>query len=636
MAAHSRWVSAVASSIALLFCPSSASLANDGGDGGDSLITAADIEREKPADLVELLRSRVGLDESNSVITMRGVKGIAIFVDGFASSMAELGALKPGQVERIEVLRGAASARFGAEAMGGAIAVTTRGVRNGMRGSFVQGLDSRGGRYSRLSGTAEMAAFGAALMLEDRDEEGFRSVPDSPFPYQVTVSDERGKTQLADGKLSWRGNDLELSLNLKRADNYSFFGRPWWYFDTRTDNARGQISWQWTADWRVDAAVGEQDYETAGVRDRGTGIDAAGLAPERWLTQTSRQREASLGVTYVAGEWQWQAGGNAIESSEHFGAADYASRHLLAGTDSLLRRYALFASLRAPLAQGQIELALRRDWQRYVSSRVVTDAAPPATGGGIVKSATSPKLALSWPLGTNRLRASLGSGFSPPQAWQLYHSDVGAGAVTLANPDLKPERSLTADIGIVHQGAGELAATVFATRWQDKIGMRIVDYGIPVVQQPQNTGRVAAHGVELQWSGKFGTDWSAAANYTHTRTRVVEDLADASLVGKELPDMPRHKANLALTFTGIAGVDARIKLRAVGPRFTDDANTVVDGRGYRWQKAGFAVLDLAATWRRSWWEFTLALDNALDRDYVSGFFWHQSPRLLRGELTMRF
>ena len=84
-----------------------------------SLITAADIAREKPADVMEMLRARVGLDVSNSVITMRGVKGIAVFVDGFASSSTEFSRLRPEQVEQIEILRGAASARFGAEAMGG-------------------------------------------------------------------------------------------------------------------------------------------------------------------------------------------------------------------------------------------------------------------------------------------------------------------------------------------------------------------------------------------------------------------------------------------------------------------------------------------------------------------------------------
>lgn len=48
------------------------------------------------------------------------------------------------------------------------------------------------------------------------------------------------------------------------------------------------------------------------------------------------------------------------------------------------------------------------------------------------------------------------------------------------------------------------------------------------------------------------------------------------------------------------------------------------------------MLDLATTWRRSWGEFTLALDNAFDKDYVKGFFWHGEPRTWRGELTLRF
>ena len=39
------------------------------------------VAQEKLSNLMEMLRSRVGLDENNSVITMRGVR-IAIFVDG--------------------------------------------------------------------------------------------------------------------------------------------------------------------------------------------------------------------------------------------------------------------------------------------------------------------------------------------------------------------------------------------------------------------------------------------------------------------------------------------------------------------------------------------------------------------------
>jgi outer membrane receptor protein involved in Fe transport len=612
--------------------------AEDGGGTDVSLITAADISREKPASLVELLKGRVGLDENNSVISMRGVKGIAILVDGFASSMSELAALKPEQVARIEVLRGAASARFGAEAMGGAIAVTTRAASDS-RASFVQGVDSRGGRFSRLAGAREADGFGWSLLAEDKVVEGFRTVPESPFPYQVTVTDERGKARTADGKLAWRGRDVDLSLNLKRSDDWSFLGRPAWYFDTRTDHARVQAAWRMRERLVLDASVGEERYESSGARDRGTGVDAQGLAPERWLTQDYRQREATVALAWAANDWQTRLGVNATELAENYGAFDYATRQRQAGTESLIRKEAVFASAEGALGPARLALGVRRDIQRYVSSSVF-DAGPPAATaneGGVVKSATSPKLVLSSPLGDYRLRGGIGTGFSPPQAWQLYHSDVGTGAVTLANPALQPEHSTTVDLALSRQlAAGDWSLTLFATRWRDKIGTRIVDYGTPVVQQPQNTGRVAAHGLELQGAWRLSSSWSASGNATWTHARVTEDLADPALVGKELPDTPRCKANLSLAYVGGDGFDARIKLRAVGPRFTDDANTVVDTQGFRWKKAGYAVLDLAAVWRRPDWEVKLALDNALDRDYVAGFFWHQEPRTLRGELTLHY
>jgi len=619
-----------------------ASLAHaEGRDETDaSLITAADIAREKPTDLVELLRSRVGLDENNGVITMRGVRGIAIFVDGFASSVTELRTLKPEQVERIEILRGAASARFGAEAMGGAIAVVTRGTHRSLHASAIQGYDSRNGRYTRLVGGREANGLGWSVLAEDKVNNGFRAVPDSPFPYQITVADERSKSRLLDGKLGWRGRDLEVSVNLKQSDNWSFFGRPNWVFDWRTGNARAQLSWIATDTMTLETSLGEESYGTSGVRDRGTGVDAAGLVPERWLTQSYRQREGTTALVWRNGERLVRAGVNMGELRENFANADFASRQPLLTAESLIRKQAVFVSAVAPVADGRLELGLRRDLHRYVSSNVF-DAGPPVRetqGGGAVKSATSPKLVFSWPVnGSYRLRGSIGTGFSPPAASQLYNGYASAGAVTLANPGLQPEKSTTVDLSLAHTGAvGDWGVTLFATRWQDKIATRIVSYGMPMVQQPQNVGEAAARGLELKWTQRLADDWSITANYTYMRTRIERDLADPTLVGKQLPDMPRHKANLTLAYEQGADFAVRAKLRTVGSAFTDEVNTVKDTRGYRWQKASYAVLDLSANWRWTNWEFFLALDNAFDRDYVTGFFWHGEPRMLRGELTLRF
>ena len=302
-----------------------------------SVITAADIAREKPSDVMELLRARVGLDVSNSVITMRGVKGIAVFVDGFASSSAEFSRLRPEQIEQIEILRGAASARFGAEAMGGAIAITTRSAHR-MHGALVQGFDSRRGRFTRVAGGGESDRLGWSLLAEDKVRNGFRTVPDSPFPYQITVADERGKSQLLDGRLGWRSRDLETSLNLKRNDGWSFFGRPNWAFDWRTDNVRAQMTWRVSNLLTAETSIGEERYETAGVRDRGTGTDAAGLAPQNRLTQHYRQREGTLALAWRGDDWNARTGLNFVDLVETYGNAEYATRAVTTAADSTIRK----------------------------------------------------------------------------------------------------------------------------------------------------------------------------------------------------------------------------------------------------------------------------------------------------------
>lgn len=151
--------------------------ADNGMNDRHVLITSADISREKPADLVELLRSRVGVDEHNGVISMRGVSGIAIYVDGFASSGTELRAIRPEQVESIEIFRGASSARFGAEAMEGAIAVTTldHGAGSSAHMALTQGLDCGLGHVTRFrTGKDEREGLSWSLLAERKWVHGYR------------------------------------------------------------------------------------------------------------------------------------------------------------------------------------------------------------------------------------------------------------------------------------------------------------------------------------------------------------------------------------------------------------------------------------------------------------------------------
>jgi outer membrane receptor for ferrienterochelin and colicin len=108
-------------------------------EGSFTLITAKEIAHMQPGKRFSLLRSRVGLDITGSSVTIRGV----VFVlDGFTVSMGEVKQVHPEQVSRIMIQRGAASAKYDAEAMGGALEITTFQAGKESKHSLDLGVDS--------------------------------------------------------------------------------------------------------------------------------------------------------------------------------------------------------------------------------------------------------------------------------------------------------------------------------------------------------------------------------------------------------------------------------------------------------------------------------------------------------------
>lgn len=610
-------------------------------DTNVTVITALDMEREKPADLIELLRSKVGLDDSGGTITMRGVRGIAIYVDGFASTMTDLRQIKPERVERIEILRGAASARFGADAMGGAIAVTTRKAAATRRLELVQGVNSSGSWYTRLSGAGGAAPASIGVMGERQLVQGYRRVPEAPYASQVTVEDERTDKQTLEARIGFRDEGREAQFQAKRFAFLTRYGRPNWWEDYDIDTLRFTSALKPSPATELGLSLGHEAYRDKGLRDRGTGTDATGLVPNRWLLSDGSKFEAEVTGAAKGGAGTLRFGLHYGQNADAYETRDYQS----GGTDFLLRAkmsntaaYFLYQS--GPWNGVSLDLSGRYDRYRYFDTTIFNDASlvKNTTADETTKRSFNPKAGLRWTMDGTTLNGSVGTGFVPPTPDQLYYADVGPATQWLTNPVLKPQRSLTWDLGARRKfGADtEAGVTVFHTLWRDKIGAMIVDYGIPLKRQNQNIGQAESRGAEIEFSHKAGGGWSAFFNYTHTRTRVTENLANPALVGKELPDMPRHKFNLGFGYEGGAGITTKGLLRFVGPSFADENNTVTDSKGYRWEREPYHVVDLSITKRFNDADLTLAVDNLFDKKYMSGFFWRAEGRIVRAEAAFRF
>jgi outer membrane receptor protein involved in Fe transport len=104
-----------------------------------------------------------------------------------------------------------------------------------------------------------------------------------------------------------------------------------------------------------------------------------------------------------------------------------------------------------------------------------------------------------------------------------------------------------------------------------------------ITRRRENLGRSRSRGLELDAAARLGDRWHLAAGYLLADARVRSFAASPELVGRRLPQVPRHQASLQLRFDDprlLAGLQARW----ASEQFDDDQNL--------FRLAGFTTIDL--------------------------------------------
>ncbi|HTY59244.1 MAG TPA: TonB-dependent receptor plug domain-containing protein, partial [Bacteroidota bacterium] len=148
---------------------------------------------------------------SVETISLRGMspEHTLVLVDGersnsFENGLADFGILASSSVERVEILRGGASALYGSDAVGGVVNVITRSAGEGMHGSAstMLGSSHTSGSALRLEGGGE--GFGIRGSLEREQGRG---------DYNFKFNDGRTETTLTRA-----GEDYSLLTGVVRGD----------------------------------------------------------------------------------------------------------------------------------------------------------------------------------------------------------------------------------------------------------------------------------------------------------------------------------------------------------------------------------------------------------------------------------
>lgn len=480
----------------------------------------------------------------------------------------DFGTLMAGNIASVDLLRGAGSTVWGADALGGVMDISTRaraglstnleyGARNTLTSTVAAGLE--GERYALGLTGAALRSDGFSAAAAGREADGTR---------QWTL----GGSAFAD-----LTDSVELFARVRHAEGeVDIDGFPAPAF-ALADTAERQVTRQ------TSGALGANYYgqdltlrAAFSLADTGRRNFDPAAGPAPGFTSDGSSRSVTLRGEYRAiggltlafgGEQQWASYRTSFDNRE---SVTIAGAYVQAGW--VLGRLAA-------------HLGARLDDHARFGSEV-------SLGGD-----------LSYGLGGGwRLRGSAGQGFKPPTLFQLF-SDFG-------NPALRPERGASYDIALElgARGVGRhFALTAFRRDSADLIGfVSCFGNAAPIcVGRPfgayDNVGRARAQGIELEAGTQLAPGLRLSGAYSLI---AAEDRA----TGRDLARRPRNLATVWADWTGPAGIALGADLRLVSASFDDRANTV--------RLAGYEVLDLrAAVPLGRGLELFGRVENLLDRSY---------------------
>lgn len=575
-----------------------------------SFVSRRELREQVPLVLGDVLSRLPGVDCNQDSPweqrpSVRGLSGqrVLVVVDGEPMNSARghgphPALVDPGQVERIEVVRGPSSVAYGSDALGGVINIITRDpwldAPGGLHGSAtLGGSTAESERDARVELVTRRGPVGVFVSGGGRRADDFRAggggdVMNSGF------RDWNGQARLrceATERLTVRlgyqfsrTRDVGIpGLSFVERDatqlyQFAFYDRDHaslvlehtypgiWLKDTRVSfywqrERRDFFSDQYVLASRFSdgqfglprgpgipagaAAVSQRQDRYFDVRTYGfqTQLHAAETDRYRLTAGVDAARDLTAGENVRARTWYDSAGDPLAPTSTSLSASMPAGRFDNAG---------VYAQLEVTLGRGvRLEAG-----QRLTHYRYRTDANPlyGFTADRLDQDAWSNSLGLAWtPARDLHVTMSASNGYRQPNAQDLYFNGYGSVGLVLGSPDLKPEHSNSFDLGL-RWGPGTiaLAGNLFWSNYTDLISAVPV---APGTYQYTNiaTARIWGGDLEAQW--RPHPRWMARATMSGqvgdiTSRTAIEELYGIAADRVPLELVPPFKGTASLRWSG--------------------------------------------------------------------------------------
>jgi iron complex outermembrane receptor protein len=463
-----------------------------------SVLEAVDIQRRNSLTIDEALRYVPGVNITGTQVNIRGSSGyslgagsrVLLLLDGVPFIAGDTGELNfesipMGQVDRIEVVKGASSALYGSNALGGVINVITKPIPDGAEtdvrayGGFYSEYPAAQWRWSSTTRFFEGQSvthshregdLGISLFLSHQADDGYRA-NDYRQRYNLFA-------KLREDLSASRSLTLSFGLASQHAGQFLY----WRNIDSATlppvrHVSDDMISTRYYLNGLYNDALSDHLLFTAKLLwyHNGWGFEATGDAARTQSLDDGFRLEVLS--TLLAGEVQTLTFG--VDGNIDLIGGDAFESRSIGGL-------ALFAQDEVRLPEHfTLTLGGRFDFQTVG-----------LTGEG---AQLNPKVALTWnPVQGTTLRASYGRGFRVPSLPEAFISAGSTGLMAVPNMELKPERSNSYEAGLSQKlwEAGTLDLAVFRSDIDNLIEPGLIVAGQDLEVQWRNVTRARVQGFE--------------------------------------------------------------------------------------------------------------------------------------------
>lgn len=552
-----------------------------------TVFTRKDIERLQVRNVAELLErvpgvsvSRTGGTGSQTGLFMRGTSTAQtlVLVDGqriaaASSGTSSLEFLSPEQIERVEVVRGARSALYGSDAIGGVVQIFTRqGSGDGLKPYVRLGVGSNQTfeRSLGLSGGNAQTRFNLGAALDET--QGIDATRDS---FGANGDDDAYRNKSLSLNVSHQfNNDLKVGFSaLDQRGQIEFediFGTSLPTTDFQLSSLSSYIDANLSEAWNSRLEIGHSEDK------RDTGNDQPQASADAFYSFNTYRDSINWVNTLALNE----------RHQVLLGADWYEDR--VTGSETFTKdsrwNQAVFIQHRYSAEYFSTELGLRHDKNQQFGS------------------ANTWNTALTLPIkADNDLILSYSEGFRAPTFNDLYYPDFcfNGFCSPSANPDLKPETSKSYEAQWRNR-LSETAALELSLYRIDLQDALVLDQSFI----PQNVQTARINGFEAALKQELlGWQSSLALAFIDPRDR---DTGHALA--------RRAKRTLSLDLDRQFGkFSAGTNWRVLSGRYDDAENTR--------ELAGYGLLSLRGKWQASQeLAFDVKLNNLFDKDYAEATY----------------